>query len=178
MIAHPINFYEEEAAAYTFFAITTTTVWGSAWCDCSLSCLKITPANQSIHQTIMLVEEKTLQIFSFTWEAKGILHSKDREIQQPYLAVMPRKSLFVSFARRDMDFQEELETNAVTFWILVPILFYKWSALDFARKPEWDIPAWTKKIHLQQDELPSKMAWTQNGRREKLQGKVYYIRRR
>lgn len=50
------------------------------------------------------------------------------------------------------------------------------------KKSDWDIPTWTKnkiekKISLQKPELPRKMAWTQNGRRKKLCGKLHYVRR-
>lgn len=41
------------------------------------------------------------------------------------MATMARKFLSVrSFARKDMDFQKELHTNAVTFRILVTPLVY------------------------------------------------------
>lgn len=41
------------------------------------------------------------------------------------MATMPRKFISVrSLARKDMDFQKELQANAVTFRIFVPTLIY------------------------------------------------------
>lgn len=37
MTAYPINFYEKETAVYIFFALITTTIWGSAWHDLPFS---------------------------------------------------------------------------------------------------------------------------------------------
>lgn len=124
----------------------------------------------------MLIEGKTLQIYSFKIEARGIPHSKDRRYSNHTWLLCLQVYFVSSLAKKDTDFQEELQTNTVTLSMLV--------ALDSAEKPEQHIPTQTKnpkqtniKFYLHKRELPSKRARTQNGKGKKLCEKLHYIAR-